>query len=68
MATAAEHSGRYRARRHDDEIIPWSRCRAGQLQCRMSAFGTKRTSHSRPAMSAFEGKADMTRTQCDFRI
>src|SRR6201982_1856358 len=27
MATAAEHSRRYRARRHDDEIVPWSRCR-----------------------------------------
>jgi hypothetical protein len=28
-------------------------------QCRMSAFGTKRTSRSRSAMSAFGGKADM---------
>jgi hypothetical protein len=27
MATAAEHSRRYRASRHDDEIVPWSRCR-----------------------------------------
>ena len=27
MATAAEHSRRYRAGRHDDEIVPWSRCR-----------------------------------------
>ena len=27
MATAAEHSGRYRACRHDDEIVPRSRCR-----------------------------------------
>ena len=29
MATAAEHSGRYRARRHDDEIVPWSRLPGG---------------------------------------
>jgi hypothetical protein len=27
MAAAAEHSRRYRARRHDDEIVPWSRRR-----------------------------------------
>jgi hypothetical protein len=27
-----------------------------------SAYGTKRTFNSRPAMSAFGGKADMTRT------
>jgi hypothetical protein len=27
VATAAEHSRRYRARRHDDEIVPRSRCR-----------------------------------------
>ena len=32
------------------------------LQRRMSAFGTKRTSHSCRRMSAFGGKADMTRT------
>jgi hypothetical protein len=28
---------------------------------RMSAFGTKRTSNYRPAMSAFGGKADMAK-------
>ena len=33
----------------------------------MSAFGTKRTFQSRSAMSAFGGKADITRTWADVR-
>jgi hypothetical protein len=34
----------------------------------MSAYGTKRTSNSRPAMSAFAGKADIARTCFDVRL
>ena len=30
-----------------------------QIKVRMSAFGTKRTACCRPAMSAFEAKADI---------
>ena len=33
----------------------------------MSAFGTKRTWQSRPAMSAFGGKADIASTDLDVR-
>jgi hypothetical protein len=34
----------------------------------MSAIGTKQTSESAYLMSAFEGKADMTRTWFDVRF
>src|ERR1700751_3623237 len=39
-----------------DEV---SNKRRSSLQCRMSAFGIKRTFNYRPAMSAFRGKADI---------
>src|SRR5689334_3765604 len=35
-------------------------------RARMSAIGTKRTSNSRPPMSAFGGKADINGHQSDF--
>jgi hypothetical protein len=34
----------------------------------MSAIGTKRTSYSHSAMSAFGGKADIDLTLCDVRF
>jgi hypothetical protein len=34
----------------------------------MSAFGTKRTSECRPAMSAFGGKADMAYCSANVRF
>ena len=38
-----------------------SRRSRDRVRSRMSAFGTKQTSHERPSMSAFGGKADIVR-------
>ena len=42
MATAAEHFRRYRARRHDDEIVPWSRCRRDTPGVKQTLIGRRR--------------------------
>ena len=45
MATAAEHSRRYRARRHDDEIVRWSRfgSKADIAECETNVAATNVT-------------------------
>jgi hypothetical protein len=48
-----------------DEVIEKRR---SLPQRRMSAFGTKRTSDCRPAMSAFGGKADIDVKGLYFRL
>jgi hypothetical protein len=42
MATAAEHSRRYHARRHDDEIVLESRCRRRTRKLQENEMVTER--------------------------
>ena len=55
----AAHKARVKKREGNPSIITTSSM--------LSAFGTKRTSNHRPAMSAFGGKADITQTSENVR-
>jgi hypothetical protein len=59
-AVTVEPVGEFTLKGSSDGGLQCARGRGFKTQL-MSAYGTKRASNCRPAMSAFGGKADMTR-------